>query len=272
MFEYPQATPQVTVVSSENRGGVTVKDIHYPSPVTGKPIAAYLVMPSGEEFAPGILYAHWFERGAPNSNRTQFVDEAVHMAAQYGVMSLHVETMWSDPDWYTQGRSLASDYDDAARQVIELRHGLDVLLAQPKVNPSRIAYVGHDFGGMYGALLSGVDERPKAYVFIAAASNFNQWMLFGVPDDQPGLTEYKAKMDTIAPTVFVAQTASASIMFQFGSHDFYTPQEDYMAFYNAASDPKQLHVYEAEHAMDSPEIRANRITFLVQELGLAEKG
>jgi len=268
MFEYEQTIPEVTEVSAETRGSVTIKDIRYTSPVTGKPISAYLVARDGGTHTAGILYVHWYERGAPNANRTQFVDEAVRMAQTYGVVSLHVETMWSDPDWYQQGRTLDSDYGDAARQVIELRWGLDVLLAQGNVDGSRIAYVGHDFGGMYGALLAGVDERPKAYVFIAAASNFNQWMLFGVGEDQAGLAEYKAKMDTIAPTVFVAQIEGAGVMFQFGSEDFYTPQDDYMAFYNAAAQPKELHVYEAEHAMDVPGIREDRVRYLAQALGL----
>jgi cephalosporin-C deacetylase-like acetyl esterase len=251
------------------REGVTIRDITYASPGSDTPIAAYLVVPAGDEPHPAILYAHWYERGAPNANRTQFVDEAVMMAAEYGVMSLHVETMWSDPDWYTDGRTLDSDYGDAIHQVINLRRGLDVLLAQPNVDTSRVAYVGHDFGAMYGALMSGVDKRPSAYVFIAGASDFNQWMLFGVDEaNTPGIDDYKAKMATIAPTVFVAQTAPASILFQFGSNDFYTPQEDYLAFYNAASSPKELMVYESEHPMEAEEIRTHRITFLVDRLKL----
>lgn len=269
LFAYDQAAPlHIADVSSEMRGEVTVKDITYDSPVTGEPIEAYLVVPPGDGPFPAVLYVHWYERGAPNSNRTQFLHEATTMAREYGVVSLLVETMWSDPDWYLEGRTLDSDYDDAIRQVIELRRGLDVLLAQPNVDAERVGYVGHDFGAMYGALMSGVDKRAKAYVFIAGASNFNQWMLFGVPEDQAGLDEYTAKMDTIAPTRFVAQTAPAAIAFQFGSSDFYTPQDDYLTFYNAASDPKQLHVYESEHAMDADEIRENRIDFLVEQLGL----
>ncbi|HVU11420.1 MAG TPA: hypothetical protein VHD90_09085, partial [Phototrophicaceae bacterium] len=150
----------------------------------------------------------------------------------------------------------------------ELRRGLDVLLAQPNIDTTKVAYVGHDFGAMYGSLLAGVDGRAQAYVFIAGASDFNQWMLFGVPDDQAGLKDYEAKMETIAPTQFVAQVAPAAILFQFGSQDPYTPEDDFLAFYNAASDPKELKVYESDHPMASDEIRTDRINFLATTLGL----
>lgn len=269
LFAYDQNAPlNVTETASEMRGDVAVRDIRYPSPATQTAIAAYRVVPPGGALHPAILYVHWYEPEAPNSNRTQFLDEAVGLAQHDGVESLLVETMWSQPTWYREGRTLAGDYDDAIRQVIELRRGLDVLLAQPGVDSARVAYVGHDFGAMYGSLLSGVEDRVKAYTFIAGASNFNRWMLFGVPSDQPGLDDYRARMDRLAPARFVAQTAPAAIQFQFGSHDFYTPQDDFLAFYNAASDPKELHVYEAEHAMDASAIRADRIRFLAGQLRL----
>jgi dienelactone hydrolase len=194
------------------------------------------------------------------------VDEAVGLANDDGVMSLLIATMWSDPSWYNQGRTLDSDYDDAIQQVVELRRALDVLLAQPQIDPDHIVYVGHDFGAMYGALMAGVDHRASAYVMIAGASDFNHWMLFGVPDDQPGLDDYMAHMEELAPTRFIAH-ANAPVLFQFGTDDFYTPQEDIHAFFGAAAEPKLLGLYDTEHAMALPEIQADRLAFLREHLG-----
>jgi dienelactone hydrolase len=268
MFDYDQHAPlNVEELSSEMRGDVTVKDITYTSPVDRSAIAAYLVVPPGDGPFPGIVYAHWFELGDPTSNRTQFLDEATQLAERDGVMSIHVETMWSDPRWYQEQRTLDSDYDDAIQQVIELRRAFDVLLAQPGIDPERLAYVGHDFGAMYGSLLAGVDQRPVAYVMIAGASDFNHWMLFGVPSNQPGLDEYKARMEELAPTRFIAH-AGAPVLLQFGTHDFYTPQADIDAFFAAAVEPKQLELYETEHAMRLPEIQEDRLAFLRENLGL----
>ena len=270
MFDYQQDAPvSLQEVTAERRGEVTVKDVTYTSPVDGSDIAAYLIVPPGEGPFAGILYVHWYEPSSPSSNRTQFVDEAVMLAEEYGVVSLLPGTMWSEPTWYQEGRTLESDYDDALHQVIELRRALDVLLAQPGVDPERVGYVGHDFGAMYGSLMGGVDRRPQAYVMIAGASDFNQWMLFGVPDDQPGLEVYRARMAELAPARFVGQVG-APVLFQFGTEDFYTPDTDYEAFYAAAVEPKQIALYDTEHAMDLPEIREDRIAFLAEQLQLEQ--
>jgi cephalosporin-C deacetylase-like acetyl esterase len=268
MFDYDQNAPlNVEEVSSEMRGEVAVKDITYTSPVDGRAITAYLVVPPGEGPFPGVLYVHWYEPSSPTSNRTQFVDEAVMLAEEYGVISLLPETMWSEPSWYQEGRTLDSDYDDAIKQVVELRRALHVLLAQPGVDSERVAYVGHDFGAMYGSVMAGVDQRPRAYVLIAGASNFNQWMLFGVPEDQPGLEAYMTRMDELAPTRFISHSG-APLLFQFGTEDFYTPEEDYEAFFAAAAEPKQMELYDTEHAMALPEIQEDRVAFLVEQLEL----
>jgi len=272
MFNYDQTKPlDVKTTATEMRGDVTVNTISYSSPVTGKPIGAYLVVPSGNGPFPAIEYVHWYDPSQPNSNKTEFQDEAVMMAQKYGVESILVDTMWSDPDWYNKGRSLDSDYDDAIRQVIELRHGLDVLLAQPNVDASRVGYVGHDFGAMYGALLSGVDHRAKVYVFIAGASDFNEWMLFGVDDSTPGLADYKAKMETIAPTAFVGLATPSAIYFQAGTQDKYTPQSDVDAFLAAANEPKDIKMYRSGHAMNTSEIQTDRVNYLVSHLDLQAK-
>ena len=267
MFDYDQAAPlNIQEVGSEMRGDVEVRDITYTSPVDQSEISAYLIVPAGEGPFPGILYVHWLENGDPTSNRTQFVDEAVDLAQSDGVMSLLIETMWSEPNWYER-RRLETDYDDAIQQVIELRRALDVLLAQPQIDPERIAYVGHDFGAMYGSLMAAVDHRPIAYVMIAGASNFNNWMLFGVAFDTPDLDEYKARMEELAPTRFIGH-ADAPVLFQFGTIDFYTPQEDIDLFFAAAAEPKRIELYQSGHAMNLHQIQEDRLAFLREQLKL----
>ncbi len=269
LFDYTPEPVALEEVGRTQRGAVTVRDVRYPSPVDGKPIAAYLISPAAGGSGPAVLYVHWYEPKANDSNRTQFVDEAVSLAENQGAVSLLVETMWSEPTWYKKGRTLESDFDDCRAQTIELRRALDVLAAQPNVDPRRIGFVGHDFGAMFGAILAAVDRRPRFYVLIAGAPSFNDWMLYGVPPDTAGLPDYKARMSQLDPSRFAALAAPAPLLFQFGTKDFYTPRPRIDAFVAAASEPKTLRLYDTKHGMRLPAIRADRESFVRQELAKA---
>ena len=48
--------------------------------------------------------------------------------------------------------------------------------AHPQIDEARLAYVAHDFGAMYGAVLAGVDPRPQWYVLMAGTPVFSDWL------------------------------------------------------------------------------------------------
>jgi dienelactone hydrolase len=52
--------------------------------------------------------------------------------------------------------------------VADIRLILDWLLAEPGIDPKRIAYVGHSYGAMAGAELAGVEPRFTAFVLLGA--------------------------------------------------------------------------------------------------------
>jgi pimeloyl-ACP methyl ester carboxylesterase len=217
-----------------------------------------------------VLYVHWLENGAPNSNRTQFIEEAVGLARE-GVVSLLVETNWEEPNWYSR-RSPATDYADSVRQVINLRRGLDLLEQHPNVDPNRIAYVGHDFGGMYGATLSAVDHRARAMVIIAATPRYPEWFLFGATLSTSQRRDFAEEMSPIDPITLIPFAAPASLLFQFGTDDFYVPMDRAEEFFGAASEPKQRLDYESGHDMEHEEIREDRLAFLREQLGIVAVG
>ncbi len=71
LFRYKADSPvTVKVVSSEQRGDVTVRDITF-SPQRGREIKAYLVVPKGNGPFAGILWVHWL--GEEKANRIQFL-------------------------------------------------------------------------------------------------------------------------------------------------------------------------------------------------------
>lgn len=262
LFRYNDRS-RVTVkeVSSEQRGDVTVRDITF-SPGPGREIKAYLVVPKGNGPFAGILWVHWL--GDEKSNRSQFLDEAVELAPK-GAVSLLVDAMWSAPRWFGN-RIPEKDYENSIRQVIELRRALDLLLSQANVDNTRIGFVGHDYGAMYGMLMAGVDRRINTFVFIAPTQSLNAWAFLG---PQPkSKAAYLKQNSTLELTDYLRQVRNASKLFQFGKGDFYVSQADAAVLFAAASEPKQRKLYEASHKMELKEIVRDRREWLATQLKL----
>jgi cephalosporin-C deacetylase-like acetyl esterase len=258
------------VVDTQEKQDAMIRDIVFDSIAGQKSTQAYLVLPktAAGPYA-GILFVHWYAPGSSHSNRTEFLNEAQELAGQ-GVISLLVSTMWSDPQWFGERKSV-EDYQNSLRQAIELRRALDVLLSQPNVDPKRIGYVGHDFGAMFGATLAGADFRPKAYVLIAGSGRYFDWYGFGAADGIPqgeALNKYRNEFSSIDP-VNALKTAKAGFFFQFGENDSYTLPNDSTELYNAAPNPKRIATYPSGHEMAAGNIKQDRDVWLADQLGLA---
>ncbi len=268
VFEYDQTVPlAIQDMGRETRGNVVIRDITFSSPGTAQPISAYLIAPieSGTDRS-GILYVHWYEPKAATSNRTQFVEEAVKMAEK-GTVSLLVSTMWSDPAWFNI-RKQDGDYQDAVQQVVALRRALDVLLAQVGVNPKHIAYVGHDFGAMYGSVMAAAESRVQSYVLIAGTPRFYDWFVFNNAVEGEKLAAYQAEIGVIDPIRMIGNVKDAGFFFQFGEVDGYVPRETAVEFYLAAPDPKRIATYTSNHDMEHAIIQIDRMDWLSERLGL----
>jgi len=262
LFRYNDRSPvTINEVSSEQRGDVTVRDITF-SAGPGRQVKTYLVVPKGNGPFAGILWVHWL--GEEKSNRTQFLDEAVGLASK-GSVSLLVDAMWSAPRWFGN-RVPEKDYENSIRQVIELRRALDLLLSQPNIDKTRIGFVGHDYGAMYGMLMAGVDQRISTFVFIAATQSLNDWAFLG---PQPkSKAAYLKQNSNLELTDSLRQAKNASKLFQFGKGDFYVSQADAAVLFAAATEPKQRKMYEAGHKMELNDIAKDRDEWLIKQLKL----
>ena len=249
----------------EQRDAVAIHDLSFiAEPGAKQRINAYLVVPPGKGAHAGVLWVHWL--GEPKtSNRTQYLDEAVALAAQ-GVESLLVDAMWSDPDWYAK-RDPEQDFDASVRQTIALRRAMDLLASRPGIDAKRLGYVGHDFGGMYGMLAAGVDRRARTYVFMAVAPSLLEWAFFA---SQPkSKIDYIRKNAPLELSEFVHRIDNASVLFQFAKNDAYVSRASTGVLLNAANAPKERKFYEADHAMNKPEIAQDRDAWLFKELASA---
>jgi hypothetical protein len=262
LFDYDRDAPlDLRVIDTATESDALLRDLTFAG-VDG-PIKAYLVRPAAETSAPlaAILYVHWL--GNPStSNRTEFLHEAVALADR-GIVSLLIDAMWSEPRWY-QNRIPEDDYARSLTQVKNLRRALDVLLAEPGVDPQRVAFVGHDFGAMYGAVMGAVDGRPATYVLMAGAPHFIDWLLFARQPAEP--EAYRARLATLDPIHFVGQLAPAPVFFQFAATDDYVSADAASRFYAAARPRKQAATYEARHDLQDPDAAADRIAWLLRVL------
>ncbi len=265
LFEYDRSAPlDLKEIKSETRDGALIRDVTFVG--TKDPIAAFIVRPAAASspaaasFA-GILYVHWLGEPA-TTNRTEFLPEAIALASR-GIVSVLVNTMWSQPKWYP-ARIPEEDFAHAVRQVIELRRAMDLLLAQPGLDKSRVAFVGHDFGAMYGVVASAVDRRASTYVFMTGVPHFIDWFLFArQPKD---LDAYRLQIAPLDPVRFVGQLAPAPVFFQFASHDDYVSAAAAAEFYAAAGPRKQTATYAAGHDLHNADASADRVNWLIREL------
>jgi predicted esterase len=265
MFDYNRNAPfDLRPVRTKRGEGIMRELFTYATPF-GYRRAAEIIRPENDARGAAILYVHWLESDAPDSNRTQFIGEAEVMAKR-GAVALLIETMWSDRDWFIK-RAQADDYENSYRQVIELRQALDLLLAEPGVDASRVAYVGHDFGAMYGVVLGSVDPRAACYVLMAGTPRFPDWYLYYPNLEGAAREEFIAQMSPLDPINNVAKLSPAPILFQFATDDRFVSKERAQEFFDAAREPKELRWYTAGHSLNQDATR-ERVEWVTRQLEL----
>lgn len=228
--------------------------------------AAEIYAPEHAAHCAALLYVHWYEPEAHDSNRHQFVEEAKEMA-RGGAVCMLVETLWSDLDFFIK-RTQADDARNSVQEAVNLRRALDVLLAQDGVDASRVAYVGHDFGGMYGVLMGSVDRRPTHYVIMAATPRLPDWYLYYPALEGDARDAFIQEVREFDPITHVANLAPAPVLFQFATDDFHVPKERAEEFFAAAREPKELKWYSAGHGLNG-QATVERKAWLKEKLGLS---
>jgi len=213
-----------------------------------------------------VLFVHWYEPGSEDSNRGQFEAEARELS-RVGGLCLMVETLWSDPDFFIK-RTQEDDLRSSIEEAVLLRRSLDFLLSQPDVDRTRVAYVGHDFGGMYGVLAGSVDQRPTHYVIMAATPRFPDWYLYSPSLEGEARLEFIGQMAELDPIVQAPRLAPAPVFFQFATNDPHVPKERAEEFFAAAREPKEMKWYDAGHGLNDDATRDRR-AWLKTQLGLS---
>ena len=219
--------------------------------------AAELISPENEGSYAAILYVHWYEPESSTSNRSQFQEEAKEMA-HGGAVCLLVETLWSDPDFFIK-RTQQDDVQNSIEEVVNIRRVADLLLSQPNVDAKRFAYVGHDFGVMYGVLAGSLDQRPAHYVVMAATPRFPDWYLYGPKLEGEAREAFIRQMSEIDPIAHVPNLSPASVFFQFATDDPHVSKQRAEEFFGASKEPKEMKWYQAGHGLNEEATRDRKI-------------
>jgi cephalosporin-C deacetylase-like acetyl esterase len=248
---------------------VTVQQLTY-TQLDGTRNAATLVTPAVPSNAsrPAILFLHWYGPPNPTSNRTQYLPEAVELAAS-GVVSLLVDTPWSKERWFGT-RDSAKDYEFTVQMEKDVRRALDVLLAQPNLDRTRIAVVGHDFGAMWGALAVANDPRVTHFVYSAATGSFSDWYLYTPKREGAERDAFVARLAPLDPIAHLPKIAPRPVLLQFGTKDEHVKNETATAQAEAAKEPKTVKIYQnAGHEL-TYQARVDRLAWLKQQFKLQQ--
>ena len=267
-LDYDRSRPiALQPLSPADRQGVTVKQIAYER-LDGTRNAATLVLPpaSATGSHAAILYLHWYEPPKPSSNRTEFLAEAIELAS-LGTTSLLIDTPWRVEGWFAS-RDGNKDYDFSVHEAKEVRRALDVLLAQPSIDPRRVAIVGHDFGAMYGALAAAADRRVTHLVYMAGNGSMGEWFLFQPKREGADREAFLAKLHPLDPELALGRFSPRPVLLQFGTKDRFVSVENAKAQADAVTGPKTVKMYEgAEHELTYAASR-DRVAWLKEQLRL----
>lgn len=278
LFQY-DATQALDVRDSlvAERHGVRVYDVSYASPGGGR-VTATLVTPVMQPGrAPGMLFGHW-----GYGNRFEWLPEA-ELWARAGVVSLLPDYPWVRPAAWR--RDLASGVSDPERDrdvmvqaVVDMRRGIDLLLARSDVDSARLVYVGHSYGAQWGAILSAVDDRVRAAVLVAGVGRTAD--LF--EGDDPALAAFLARtppeqlrkyfdvVGVLDAVTWVGHAAPTPLLLQFALYERGYSRASMERYAAAASEPKEVRWYPTGHELNDPQALADRARWLRRIAGLPD--
>lgn len=270
-FTYDPAVPlNLKQVSSKVEDGITIEDITYAGR-NGDTVPAYVVIPKGAGKFAGVIWGHWLMPGTANSNREEFLEEAIALAPT-GVVSLLIDAPQRRPNFKPTPNSIL-----VAQQVVDLRRGLDLLLSRPDIDSTRIAYVGHSWDAGTGAILDAVDKRLAAFVFMSGPQSTTEYVL---SSDSPRMLAMRKTADMAKvqqnlkanawadPGSYANKLGPAPALFQYGLHDEdWVPLADAKDYVAMASGSKTAQFYDADHSLNA-KARMDRESFLRKGLNL----
>jgi len=260
-FDYERsASLDLVAGGADPVGNTTVRSLTFASPKGGR-ATALLVVPSGTGPFPAVLMM-------PGSNQPPeaFRPMAVELAKR-GAIVLVTDQSQTRPGHTPLFAYSVAERDEFVQTVIDVRRGVDVLAARPDIDPQRLAFWGFSHGAFIGGILAGVERRVGSYVLQSGAGA--DYLRNNAPQrlrDSEALSAYLATIATIDPDLYIAHASPAAVFLQNGSLDHTYTAAGVAAWQNAASQPKRIATYQADHMLDAA-ANADALAWLASRIG-----
>lgn len=261
-FRLPDLSSSYEKHESEN---YQIKSIEY-SACDGKKIQAYVVRPLTISNRSAILYVHWLEPHAKDSNRDEFLQEARKMATK-GISSLLVSTFWSVPGGYYFERRWQDDYQNTLHQLKDLQLAVEILKAIPNVDANKLHFVGHDYGATFGAMLLGLEQHFSSAVLMAGIADISDWYVYGSGTGIPqgkDLENFKQQFHWVNSYKLI-QYSRSKLLFQYAQNDAFISLKQAEDLYKNVKN-REVKFYETDHSLKVKSAEDDRISFLLKNI------
>ena len=214
MYAYDTTEPLNTSVGvSYQKYGATVEPVAFN--VNGRSIGGDLVWPEGEGPFPVVFWAPGHGGGYDVS---MWLPDAAKLAKKgyAGLLVNEPGTLAFNNDAAQEGRGFI-DY------VIQTSRGLDLLATLPQIDTKRIGFVGWSAGTLPGAMLAGLNDRIKAFVFASTGSaDPATWSAADRADFKAhgvSVKAYAAQSSIFDPAVYFSRNKDADFLFMWGEDE-----------------------------------------------------
>jgi dienelactone hydrolase len=257
--------PEIQLLGTE--GTVAIHELSFLSPRGADRATGRLFVPEGAGPFAGILLMH----GMPGNAEQMTAYGA--LLARHGAVVVALDAPFARRD----GEPLRFSEDDSTEQVqlmTDLQRAVDLLVARPDVDASRLGYVGISYGGAMGALFVGIERRLKTGVLVVADGGLVTHLTGpedgGSPVAALSCAERRRWLESmipIEPIKYVGFASPTPLLLQSGRQDNLVPPRDAERLHAAAPDPKAVQWYEAGHSLGVTAVRA-RSFWLHEHLGM----
>src|SRR5580704_14445268 len=165
LYDYDANAPlEVREAGVEDRDGIKIHDLSFASPKGGR-VTSYILVPPGKGPFPAVLFMH-----GNGATVGRAVSRQALAFAKTGFVYMSIDGPYcgarAEPGGFMfDGSHPRESRDRMIQNVIEMRRSVDLLVSRSEVDASRIGFIGSSYGAITGGLLSGVEQRIKAYVF-----------------------------------------------------------------------------------------------------------